>query len=83
MLRGAAWFTKLDLRSAKNLTLIRKGDEWKMVFVTPLGHNGYLVMLYGLANASSVFQGFKNEHFCNYLSEFRIIYIENIFLLSL
>lgn len=57
-LRGAAVFTKLDLCSAYNLIQICEGDQWKTTFMTPTGHYEYLIMLYGLCNAPSVFQDF-------------------------
>jgi hypothetical protein len=52
-LRGAQFFTKLDLRSAYNL--IR---EWKTTFSMMSGHYVYLVMQFCLANTPSVFQAF-------------------------
>lgn len=49
---------------------------------TPSGHYEYRVMLYGLANSPSVFQGFVNEVFWEYLHHFDIIYINNILIYS-
>ncbi len=77
-LRGARIFSKLDLRSAYNLIPIRPGDEWKTAFITPTGHYEYLVMPYGLANSPSVFQGFMNEVFRQFLHQFVIVYIDDI-----
>ncbi|KAI3357215.1 hypothetical protein L3Q82_015669 [Scortum barcoo] len=37
-LQGAMVFTKLDLRNAYHLVHIRRGDEWKTMLNTPLGH---------------------------------------------
>lgn len=51
-LRGAVFYTKLDLRNAYNLVHIRVDDEWKTAFCTTLGH--YQVMAYELVNALSV-----------------------------
>ncbi|KAI2646996.1 Transposon Tf2-9 polyprotein [Labeo rohita] len=81
-LRGAKVFTKLDLRSAYNLVRIRQGDEWKTAFITPTGHYEYLVMLYGLANAPSIFQDFMHEIFREYLDKFLVIYIDDILIYS-
>ncbi|CAJ0944248.1 unnamed protein product [Ranitomeya imitator] len=62
-IKGASWFTKIDLRGAYNLVRIRQGDEWKTAFNTPEGHFEYLVMPFGLANAPSVFQSFMHDIF--------------------
>lgn len=82
MLREATVFSKLDLHSTYNIVRIRRGDEWKTAFVTPTGHYDYLVMPYGLVNAPSVFQGFMNEVFQEYLHQFVLIYSDDILIYS-
>ncbi|KAK3513083.1 hypothetical protein QTP70_000980 [Hemibagrus guttatus] len=68
-LRGAKFFTKLDLRSAYNLVRIWEGDEWKTAFHTTHGHYEYVVMPFGLTNAPALFQSFINEVFQDILGK--------------
>ncbi|CAJ0951836.1 unnamed protein product [Ranitomeya imitator] len=81
-IKGASWFTKIDLRGAYNLVRIRQGDEWKTAFNTPEGHYEYLVMPFGLANAPSVFQSFIHDIFREYLDKFLIVYLDDILIFS-
>ncbi|XP_077155275.1 uncharacterized protein LOC143817669 [Ranitomeya variabilis] len=81
-IKGAKWFTKIDLRGAYNLVRIKQGDEWKTAFNTPEGHFEYLVMPFGLSNAPSVFQSFMHDIFRKYLDKFMIVYLDDILFFS-
>ncbi|KAK3535143.1 hypothetical protein QTP70_004798 [Hemibagrus guttatus] len=81
-LRGARFFTKLDLRSMYNLIRIKEGDEWKTAFHTTQGHYEYLVMPFGLTNAPEVFQALINGVFQDVLNKYVIAYIDDILVYS-
>jgi hypothetical protein len=81
-LHWARFFTKLDLRSAYNLVRIRAGEEWKTAFSTHSGHYEYLVMLYGLMNAPSVFQSFVDEIFRDLHGQGVVVYKDEILIYS-
>ena len=81
-LDGATIFTKLDLRNAYHLVRIRKGDEWKTAFNTPLGHFEYLVMPFGLTNAPAVFQAFVNDVLRDMLNRFVFVFLDDILIFS-
>ncbi|CAJ0928623.1 unnamed protein product, partial [Ranitomeya imitator] len=81
-IKGASWFTKIDLRGAYNLVRIKRGDEWKTAFNMPEGHFEYLVMPFGLSNAPSVFQSFMHDIFREYLDKFLIVYLDDILVFS-
>lgn len=61
---------------------IRKKDEWKTVFKTPLGHFEYLVMPLGLTNAPVVFQNLVNDILRDMLGRFVFIYLDDILIYS-
>ncbi len=60
-LRGAKYFTKLDVRWGFNNVRIQEGDEWKADFRTNRGLFEPLVMLFGLTNSPATFQTMMNE----------------------
>ena len=62
-LKGAKYFTKLDLRWEYNNVRIRKGDEWKAAFKTNQGLFKPLVMFFGLCNSPATFQNMMNDIF--------------------
>ncbi len=75
-------FTKIDLRGAYNLLMIRLGDEWKIAFRTCYGHFEYTVMPFGLTNAPVVFQHLMNNIFGEYMDEFVVVYLDDILIFS-
>jgi len=54
-------FTKMDLRWGYNNMRIKKGDEWKAVFMTLEGSFEPTVMFFGLTNSPATFQAMMNE----------------------
>jgi len=81
-IRGAKWFTTLDLRGAYNLIRMKEGEEWKTAFRTRYGHYEYLVMPFGLTNAPASFQSLVNDVLRDYLDQFCVAYLDDILIYS-
>jgi hypothetical protein len=60
-LKGARFFTKLDVRWGFNNVRIREGDEWKAAFRMNRGLFEPLVMYFGLTNSPATFQMMMND----------------------
>ena len=77
-IRGAKWFTKLNITDAYYWLWIVKEEEWKTVFWTKYEHYEHLIMPFRLINAPASFQRFINEVCGEYLDIFVIAYLDDI-----
>src|SRR6202041_3309981 len=68
-LKGARYFTKLDIQWGFNNVRIREGDEWKAAFWTNRGLFEPLVMYFGMTNSPATFQMMMNEIFQDLITQ--------------
>jgi hypothetical protein len=82
-LKGARYFTNLDVCWGYNNVRIREGDEWKATFRTNRGLFEPLVMYFGLTNSLATFQTMMNEIFQDLITEGIIsIYLDDILIFT-
>ena len=82
-LRGAKYFTKLDVWWGFNNVRIKEGDEWKAAFRTNQGLFEPLVMFFGLTNSPATFQTMMNDIFVDMILEgVVVVYLDDILIFT-
>jgi hypothetical protein len=82
-LKGAKYFTKLDVRWGYNNVRIRDGDQWKAAFKTNRGLFEPTVMFFGLCNSPATFQAMMDDIFGDMINDcIIIVYMDDIFLFA-
>ena len=78
-LKGAKYFSKMDVCWGYNNIRIKEGDEWKATFKTNRGLFEPTVMFFGMCNSPATFQSMMNTSFEDIINQgCTVIYMDDI-----